>query len=296
MAKPADYPKPITTGWLRVLIFTGTYLATMVAVNFIIQSLTRNISGINPAGYALLTFLVLGAFSFLLVKVFCKALDKRPFLELGWQDEDRLRNTLTGSALAMAILGTGTIILVANNNLKWMDVTANGPALALSFALMLIVSFTEELVFRGYILRNLIDSFPPAFSLAISALVFALFHGANPGSNWLALANVFLAGILLGLNYLFTGSLWFGIGLHFWWNFLQGPILGYSVSGLGLPSLLNTYLDGPPFLTGGSFGFEGSILNTVLDLLSIGILAFIYSRLFEKDIQLLFRKRQENKD
>lgn len=156
----------------------------------------------------------------------------------------------------------------------------NATQLFLGLILMLLVAFTEELVFRGYILNNLMLSMNKWTALIFSAVLFALFHGSNPGLNFLALINIFLSGLLLGINYIFTKNLWYAIFLHFTWNFYQGSILGYKVSGLEIQSLLQQELTGNAFITGGDFGLEGSVIVGLLSILTVLIMAWIYKRKF----------------
>ncbi len=112
------------------------------------------------------------------------------------------------------------------------------------------------MVFRGYILNNLMESMNKWAALGVSAGLFTMAHGSNPGISFIAVINLALAGLLLGVNYIYTRNIWFGICFHFSWNFLQGPVLGYQVSGLPLQSVLQPSLQGPWWLTGGSFGIE----------------------------------------
>ena len=143
---------------------------------------------------------------------------------------------------------------------------------------MLIVAFYEEVVFRGYILNNLLASVNKWLALLITAILFALAHSANPDFSIIPAINIFLAGILLGINYIYTKNLWFAIMLHFSWNFFQGPILGYKVSGLNMQSLLERELQGNVFFTGGNFGFEGSILATLLYTAACITLVCVYEK------------------
>ncbi len=69
-------------------------------------------------------------------------------------------------------------------------------------------------------------------ALLITSVLFALFHEANPDVSVFAIINILFAGILIGLNYIFTKNLWFGICFHFAWDYFQGPVLGYEVSGV----------------------------------------------------------------
>jgi uncharacterized protein len=257
----------IPNGWLRSIIFLLVYLGVLVLL-----------------GFAQLDFYsqytLVSCCTILLVLAFSVWIDKIKPIDIGFRLTGFEKHAATGLALAVSILGTGTCFLVAIGQLNWMEVLFNGQSFALSFGLMLMVAFTEEMVFRGYVLRNLQTSTSKLIALFVSAALFAIFHSANPGANWLALVNIFLAGLLLGINYIFTGNLWFGIALHFAWNFLQGPVLGYEVSGLKIPSLLSQSIGNNPLLTGGAFGFEGSLVNTVLCSIAIALLALIYYKQF----------------
>ncbi len=87
--------------------------------------------------------------------------------------------------------------------------------------------------------------------------------------------NLFLAGLILGAAYIYARNLWFSISLHLFWNFIQGPILGFNVSGMNMDTLIVFNSKGSDLITGGDFGFEGSIICTILELISlIGILYY----------------------
>ena len=142
--------------------------------------------------------------------------------------------------------------------------------------LMIVIAVGEEMVFRGYILKNLMESLNRWLALAISAALFALMHSNNPSVDLIAMINLFMGGLLLGINYVFTKNLWFSILLHTAWNFLQGPVLGFPVSGVNLPAILNPELKGNSLLTGGAFGLEASIFTGLLLIAAVLILYIIY--------------------
>ena len=111
-----------------------------------------------------------------------------------------------------------------------------------------------------------------------SAGLFTLAHIFNPAITPIGVANIFLGGALLGINFIYTRSLLFSIGLHFGWNFIQGYLLGFAVSGYSAPTLLQQELKGHPVLTGGEFGVEGSIVTTGLLVIGILLLYYAYER------------------
>ncbi len=93
-------------------------------------------------------------------------------------------------------------------------------------------------------------------SLFVSALLFALLHLFNQYALYLLL-NLLLAGMFIGASYLYTRNLCFPISLHLFWNWIQGPILGYQVSGNDFgTSLLTLHLPEENVLNGGALGLK----------------------------------------
>jgi membrane protease YdiL (CAAX protease family) len=117
------------------------------------------------------------------------------------------------------------------------------------------------------------------YALLISSVIFVLFHSLNFNLSLIAVINLFLAGILLGSTYIFTKNIWFPVSLHLFWNFFQGPILGYAVSGQKIASLYNIKLASNNYINGGEFGYEGSIICTIFALIAIvSILRYYYKK------------------
>jgi hypothetical protein len=137
------------------------------------------------------------------------------------------------------------------------------------------VAVTEEVLIRGYVLKNLMVSFNKYVALIISSLLFSLIHGANPNVDWLGLVNLFLAGILLGLSYIHTRNLWFPIALHLSWNLFQS-LFGFNVSGQDFYSLVNFTIVENSMLNGGDFGLEGSVFCFAAQLVLITGIAWYY--------------------
>ena len=124
----------------------------------------------------------------------------------------------------------------------------------------------EELLFRGVLLRLLEAWLGSWWALGISAVVFGAVHLGNPGGTMFgAVAIVLEGGILLGACYLVMRRLWFAIGLHAAWNFVQGGVFGSDISGTGSGrGLFQASFTGPDLLTGGSMGVEGSLVAVVI--------------------------------
>jgi len=144
--------------------------------------------------------------------------------------------------------------------------------------LFLLVAFGEELVIRGYVLNNLTDSMPPVTALMISSVPFALGHAPNPNASVTGVANIFFAGLVLGVYCMHRRNLWFPIGMHLAWNFCEGIVYGSPVSGVKMDSLIVIKLTGNNLLTGGQFGFEASIVAPVVMLIATYAIHRVYGK------------------
>jgi membrane protease YdiL (CAAX protease family) len=87
--------------------------------------------------------------------------------------------------------------------------------------------------------------------------------------------NTFLAGMLLGVTFVYTGNLWLPVFFHFIWNYLQGPILGYDVSGIDFNSLLIIQTTGSELIHGGEYGFEASFIASAMLLIALGFWIYL---------------------
>jgi membrane protease YdiL (CAAX protease family) len=135
----------------------------------------------------------------------------------------------------------------------------------------------EELLFRGFLFQRLVAGIGAWPTQLLLAVLFAVAHAGNPGMEgatavWASI-DIGLAAILLGLAYLRTRSLALPFGLHLGWNWAQGYLLGFGVSGFDHTGWLQpVFLDKPQWLTGGTFGPEASVFGVVVDVLMIAVL------------------------
>ncbi|MHA4810568.1 lysostaphin resistance A-like protein [Flavitalea flava] len=292
MSDQAKKNPRIKQGWLRVLLFgiffgvltlliaiPAVLILTDVKKEDLLASPIHTLAAQLTGNYLWLMLVLECIISLISVFVFRVFIDRKSFMSLGLTIKGYETESLTGFFTAPALLGLSALVLLLSGHLHWVDILWDPNTLFISFGFMLLIAIAEELVFRGYILQNLMGSFENKYiALAISSVLFACFHLTNPGINTLAFANIFLAGALLGINYIYTKNLWYSFFLHLCWNFFQGPVMGFRVSGLNLPSLLLMETKGDLLVTGGEFGLEGSILNTALSITAILILTWAFRR------------------
>ena len=165
---------------------------------------------------------------------------------------------LAGGALCFSLIVAALWALGAfvvdgvNRDVDWV-----GPVLVMGAG----AGIGEEIVSRGVLFRIIEEGLGTWAALLVSAAVFGGLHIWNPNATaWSALAIALEAGLLFGLLYHVTRSLWICMGAHAAWNVAQGPLYGIPVSGFGQRGLLASHMQGPGWLTGGAFGAEASIV------------------------------------
>lgn len=266
----------IKQGWLRAVMLMLTFLGCAVLAGFITGFFPVSAATSNTT--TILSLFIIQITGILLTVLFRRFIDRRTVMSMGFGWQQYAQDGYTGFCLGPALLGAGTLLLFGANKLEWGNAAFPASDVFIALVLMAMVALSEEMVFRGYILNNLMESVNKWPALGISAALFAVAHGSNPGITIVATVNLVLAGLLLGINYIYTRNLWFAILFHFSWNFFQGPVLGYSVSGLPLQSILQPQVNGPGWITGGAFGFEGSFITTCLFTAALLIFYAVYER------------------
>lgn len=145
---------------------------------------------------------------------------------------------------------------------------------------MLLLAFNEELFFRGYLLQSIAQRAGRPIAAIITGVLFGLVHSANSAANLPGLLFTAIGGVLLAWLVMRTGSVWMATGYHAGWNATASLVLGLSVSGTTTPgSWIMTTLGGPRWISGGSYGFESSIVAGMAEPLVLGCLVWLAPRM-----------------
>ena len=214
-----------------------------------------------------------------------KFLDRRPIVSLGLKlNQQAVLDVLVGIVITFFQMGLIYGIEIALGWTKfdgfaWQTesglVVAGG--LGTWLVIFLIVGWQEELLSRGYHLQTLESGLNTFWAVLISSSVFGVLHLGNPNASWISTLGILLAGLFLALPYILTRQLWLSIGLHIGWNFFEGVVFGFPVSGLETFRLLRHTVSGPELWTGGAFGPEAGLL--VIPALLLGsLLVFAYTK------------------
>ncbi len=229
-------------------LLTSIFLLFLLALGFsILQAIARRQSSLRD---------VLG-------------LPKRPTARREWQLGAALGWGLVVLAvLPMALAGTLRVQL-------WTQPRAFS-LLLLNLVTLAVAALAEEVAFRGFAYRRLIEAIGPVAATITMSLLFGIGHLLNPGATWTSTLITMLAGLLLAVAWLRTHGLWLGWGFHFAWNASMGILFGLPISGItDFANIVQTRAVGRTTLTGGSYGPEGAAFTAVLLLLGIGVLVRI---------------------
>lgn len=228
-------------------VFTGLYGTFLIGRGYILME-AGMLLAVLTAAFILLFF------------------ERRPFSALGLSVKGHARGLGYGFLVAALIYLIGFGISYIIGEVEVTGFKFEPVNLFDAWVFCLLVALCEEIMMRGYILGHLLHTRLNKFlSLLLSSVLFALFHLFNPNIGFLPMLNLILAGMMLGASYLYTRNLCFPISLHLFWNWIQGPVLGYQVSGNDfMTSLLTLHLPEDNVWNGGAFGFEGSLICTLL--------------------------------
>lgn len=196
-----------------------------------------------------------------------KFLNKKKIQDLGFGLF--LINIIFGLLLGAISIAIIFFILLFTDNIELINTLSNPNFSTYSITYLIffiLVGLFEELVFRGYIMSTLADRGRRKVTIyMVSALIFGIAHLANQNVTLLGIFNIFLVGILFAYMYDKTQSLWTPIGYHITWNYFQGNVFGFPVSGTTPYGVYTIDVSsGNDLLTGDSFGLEGGLLATLM--------------------------------
>lgn len=296
-----DEPR-LRAGWrlfLQTILLVLIGLLTLLAISFIIQFIPVPTTPIleiflNSA----IQFIAITASVFFARKFF----DHRTIVSLGLQVNKQMLEDLAAGFLIPALMMASILFLerifgwTQFMGIAWQN-TGSGNSLSSLFIGLLafvIVGWQEELLTRGYHLQNLEDGINLPWAIIISSSIFGIMHLSNPNSDQkiMVALGIFFAGVFLAYAYVRTRQLWLPIGLHIGWNFFEGPVFGFPVSGLDADGLFIHVPNGPEIITGGAFGPEAGLI--LLPALALGFaLVFFVTHGREKTNPEISRDIQE---
>ena len=240
----------------------------LLLAGFVLSTLMYGFAGIvdlAPRGWFFgPACLAISAAMVFLYAVFVKAFESRPAQDLPLGKLASHTGLGLGIGLGYFCVVTGVMALAGCYGISGFG--ASAMELINAFCYFSLVAVGEEIIFRGVLFRWIDEKWGFWAAIIVSALLFGLIHITNPGGTlWSSVAIAVEAGLMLGAAYKWSGTLWLPIGIHWAWNFSQGNIFGFGVSGQDAgASLFKARIEGSPWITGGSFGAEASVIAVVI--------------------------------
>lgn len=213
-------------------------------------------------------------FILLLFIFWVKVIEKNSLSSLGFVKKNWLK--YLGWGILLSLLQMGVIALVYQvggiGTFELNELSLEPILFILGlFPFWLLQGGTEEVATRGWLLTRIAARTNLPLAIAISSSLFGILHLGNAGVTFLSLLNIILDGVLAGLLLIYTDSIWLVVAQHGTWNYVQGNLLGFQVSGTRADASIFSFTmgSGPDWLTGGEFGAEGSIITTLVLLVSV---------------------------
>ncbi len=285
--KLSRYIPPI---WLAVLISIGFIHVGEIFAGILIGIIIGTVLAmVNPTADRAIVmevfghygiFFQLGNFFFmaLLVFLWVKFIEKRPFSSLGFFKEGWLKELGRGFLIGAVQFSLVVVLLLVTGtgSLKFGQVNLQSLIFVLAIIpFWILQGGTEELVTRGWLFPAVSAKSNIFIGILISSALFGALHLFNPGVTVLSIVNIILDGIFACFLMLKYDNMWVLAGMHGAWNFVQGNIYGIQISGQGASTSILNYSSqsSVDLLSGGAFGAEGSIFATIV---LIGCIAYLY--------------------
>lgn len=268
---------------LLIFMYGGNLIGQLILLPFLLAFNNSEFFILNQESIILMVSLVLFAFSSLLVFFRVKVIEKRKISSIGFAKDSWIKKYLIGFLIGIIMMGIIVLILygfgyitIDKNPIQPVGLSTL-PVILIFLVGWIIQGGTEEIVTRGWLMNVLGARYNITLGLIVSSLLFSFMHLLNPNVNYIAVINIALVGLFYGLCVIKTNDLWAVCGMHSAWNFAQGNLFGFEVSGNNVPfgSLMDFKLIGSDFVTGGVFGPEAGIVSTIILVASILILLFL---------------------
>lgn len=266
----------LRTGWriLGNLLLLIVFILLLNLLLFLLPLILRKFSLVISAWLTMIAITMAVYFS-------RRWFDRRSFVSLGlfWNSR-AVQDLFVGLGIAALIM---TIIFSTEWALGWIGVdgvlwqrklwSAVLVDLILWLLFYIAIGWYEELLNRGYWLQNIADGLNLFWGVLISSVVFGLSHLFNANISPIAILWLMVISLFLAYGYLATHALWLPIGLHIGWNFFQGPVFGFPVSGTTSNGLIiQKHITGHSLLTGGTFGPEAGLILLVGLIVGTGLI------------------------
>lgn len=266
----------VRAGW-RMAMFLLVMVAGNIAVTGPVVAFLQSNGWMNN-GAAMFSFYAVATGT---TWIMLRFVDKRPFVAVGIPFNRSMvrelgQGLLFGGLMMSGIFAIESAAGIVHLEYRVLSFGEQAGIFANAAFLYIVVGYGEEFLFRGYLFQSFVEGTNKWIATIAVSLLFAIAHAKNPNASTFGLINVGLAGVWLAIGYFKTRALWLSIGMHISWNFAQGFVYGYPVSGTtsDKEQIVHAVVNGPVWLTGGTFGPEGGALATGMLVIGSALIMF----------------------
>jgi len=253
------------TRFIIALLFLVPFslLNNVIVTNFIEPLPEPYFTILNYLQSIFFFFLFLYAYS-----LYTRFIEKRKAFEIS--SKGGVREFGVGFVIALGLVGFMVVLMSILGYYK-IEGYESVKIIADQFVRFSMGSFLEELIFRLILFRLVEELMGSWWALVIVSLLFGFAHIGNANATvWTSVA-IMISDVLLIAAFVYTRRLWMVWGIHMSWNFFQTGVFGMPNSGETFKSWINASVDGPEWITGGSFGIEASYVAILITLI-VGII------------------------
>ena len=263
-----------------------------ISMDAYVEKINEILSNVPPV--FMLINLFCTATSIIAAIVYCRYIEKRSVASMGLRKGNAFLEYTVGAGIGVIMYALTFLIAYVSGSVT-VKLNPEGfmPIIILFLLGYVIQGASEEILVRGYLMVTVARDYKPWIAIIFSSTMFSLLHSFNAGVSVLALINIFLFGILMGVYVFKRGNIWGACAIHSFWNFAQGNIFGSNVSGTSAtPSLfIMEYDPSRQLANGGAFGLEGGAATTIVLVIALGICLLLKTKkselsIFEKPLDI----------
>lgn len=295
-AKEAKFQPP---WWAQILLFVLVFYAAQIPATVLVMASMlveyfreQNIQGIDTPfneivlsadaeGRMIVVQLLSTVLTAAAAVLYCKLVERRSFHSMGFVKKNAVPSYFIGLAVGFAMFSATLLISYLAGAVKYVGTDMNNVVMYIMLCVgWIFQGAEEEIICRGYFMPSLSTKMPLWAAVLISSLFFSLMHLFNTGFNIIVLVNLTLTGIMFAVFAVRFDNLWVCCAIHSIWNLVQGNFYGLPVSGMftGPTVFRFELLDVSELWTGGAFGLEGSLSETIVMIAVIAAVTFIPKR------------------
>lgn len=271
--------------FILVFLCFGLLLAGEFLANFIYKALYRLLSSVNYITQFTVFQLIIPFLSIILVTfVWVKIIEKRSVASMGFSSQGLVNKYLRGFIIGTVLILICTILLAFLGAVKINTTNLSSATITSVFAVLigwLVQGASEEVLLRGWLLPRIGYKHNVLLAIIVSAGFFGFLHLGNSNVAVLPMINLILYGVFASVYVIWEGGLWGICALHSAWNWAQGNIVGFEVS--GITAVGGSIIDfktvkGYDLLTGGAFGLEGGLICTFVLVIATAIIVYLNNK------------------